>query len=223
MSTKVWDKSKLSQLIRKRIGYHWQGQGIDDQGGENIETGRAEADRSWRVGTSPPGSSLRIVQGCAQHKGAMAEWALFSLQIIIPSTKIFWKMKVKGFGGRGTSPFPNSHNGADWARGSPGPNSDFGSKVMMDQRKVLPREPRGKLSSRIKHRWSWDMAGTGHLCLPLSTLVIPDNHLNVQIQGKWSSMNHLPQPSPKPLLPFKRNHTLKDIVRASEKSFMFMP
>lgn len=47
--------------------------------------------------------------------------------------------------GRGISPFPNSHNGADWAGGSPGLNSDFSSKVMMNQRKVLPKEPRGKL------------------------------------------------------------------------------
>lgn len=180
--------------------------------GRDTEMGRAEADRSWRVGTSPSGSSLRIVQGCAQHKGATAERALFSLQIMtIPSTKIFWKMKVKGFGGRGISPFPNSHNGADWARGSPGPNSDFSSKVMMDRRKVLPKEPRGKLSSRIKHRWGWDVAGTGHLCLPLSTSVIPDNHLNVQIRGKWSSTNHLPRPSPTPLLPFKRNHSQRHL------------
>lgn len=72
-------------------------------------------------------------------------------------------MNVKGFGASGISRFPNSHNGADWAGGSLGPNSDFGSKVMMDQRKVLPKEPRGKLSSRIKPRWSWDVVGTGHL------------------------------------------------------------
>lgn len=72
-------------------------------------------------------------------------------------------MKVKGFGARGISPFPNSHNGADWAGGSLGPNSDFSSKVMMDQREVLPKELRGKLSSRIKPRWSWDVVGTGHL------------------------------------------------------------
>lgn len=58
--------------------------------GRDTETGRAETDPSWRVGTSPPGPSLRTVQGCAQHKGAMAEWALFSLQIMTtPATKIF--------------------------------------------------------------------------------------------------------------------------------------
>ena len=63
----------------------------------------------------------------------------------------------------------------------------------------------------------------GTWCLLLSVSVIPDNHLNVQIQGKWSSMNHLHWPSPTPVLQFKRNHTLKDSLRASEKSFMFMP
>ena len=56
----------------------------------------------------------------------------------------------------------------------------------------------------------------GSQCLLFSMLVIPDNHLNVQIQGKWSPKNHLHRPSPTPLPPFKRNHTLKDILRASE-------
>lgn len=183
--------------------------------GRDPETGRAETDPSWRVETSPPKSSLRMVQGCAPRKGAMPAWALFSLQVMtIPSTKIFWQMTVKGFG-EGASHLSLIHTMGLTGLGAALARTQISvPRWWWIRGKFYQRSQEG--SSRIKHRWSRDVVGTGQPAFAVLHVGDPRYHLNVQIQGKWSSMNHLHRPSPTPLPPFERNHTLKDILRASE-------
>ena len=63
MSAKARDKNKLSQLIRKRIGYHWQGQGIDGQGGKRHRDGEGRS-RPVLEGRDQP--SRVITKNCSR-------------------------------------------------------------------------------------------------------------------------------------------------------------